>query len=194
MEMVSIGALKKMKSGAAFAANDNQGFDGRLVPSLFPTDAVARIFRPHRSGMTSGKARSKGWRLVFERRSAPYVEPLMGWTADDDPLATVELSFPRLKAAIRYAERRRIPYVVQSAEGQHEERQGRPRKVTRAFSDGTLERLGLGSLQENYDKAVPGAEARHDRGGDEGWTSPMAVVRDADLSLDAKRAILIDCA
>jgi hypothetical protein len=56
----------------------------------------------------------------------------------------------------------------------------------------TLERLGLGPLQESYDKAVAGAEARHDRRGEEGWTSPMAVVRDGSLSLDAKRAILID--
>jgi len=144
--------------------------------------------------MTSGKARSKGWRLVFERHSAPYVEPLMGWTADDDPLATVELSFPTLKAAIRYAERQRIPYTVQSVQEQNEERQATARRVTRAFSDATLERLGLGYLQENYDKAVAGVEARHDRRGDEGWTSPMAVVRDAGLPLDAKRAILIDWA
>jgi hypothetical protein len=63
--------------------------------------------------MTSGKARTRGWRLVFERRSAPYVEPLMGWTADDDPLAAVELSFPTLRAAVHYAERQGLPYVVQ---------------------------------------------------------------------------------
>ena len=194
METVSIGGLKKTKAAAAFAANDNHTPDRRLTPSLFPSDAVARIFRPQRSAMTSGKACSRGWRLVFERRSAPYVEPLMGWTADDDPLAAVELVFPTLKAAIRYAERQRIPYTVQSAQERNEERQATPRKVTRAFSDATLERLGLGSLQENYDRAVAGAETRHDRRGDEGWTSPMAAVRDASLSLDAKRAILIDWA
>jgi hypothetical protein len=66
--------------------------------------------------------------------------------------------------------------------------------VTRAFSDETLERLGLGSLQKSYDKAVARAEARHNRQGDEGWTSPMAVVRYGSLSLDGKRAILIDWA
>ncbi|NYD80407.1 hypothetical protein HD884_000448 [Ochrobactrum intermedium] len=26
--------------------------------------------------MTSGKARTKGWRLVFERQTAPFIEPL----------------------------------------------------------------------------------------------------------------------
>jgi hypothetical protein len=42
----------------------------------------------------------------------------MGWTADDDPLATIELSFPTLRAAVRYAERQRLPYVVQTTEEQ----------------------------------------------------------------------------
>lgn len=188
---------KQTKLEAAFAANDNHTpvADQRLTPSLFPRDAVARIFRPQRSAMTSGKAHSKGWRLVFERRTAPYVEPLMGWTGNDDPLADIELSFPTLKAAIRYAERQRIPYVVQGMRDQSgNEPAAAPRRVTRAFSDATLERLGLGSLQENYDRAVAGAEARHDRRGEEGWTSPMAVVRDPSLSLDAKRSILIDWA
>ncbi|MCA6117074.1 ETC complex I subunit [Bradyrhizobium sp. WSM 1738] len=195
METVTINGLKKTRREAAFAANDDHMPDGRLTPSLFPRDAVARIFRPQRSAMTSGNSRSKGWRLVFERRSAPYVEPLMGWTGDDDPLATVGLSFPTLKAAIRYAERQQIPYVVEGGPEQNaKELQAMPHKMTRAFSDATLARLGLGSLQESYDKAVAGAEARHDRRGEEGWTSPMAVVRDASLSLDAKRSILIDWA
>jgi hypothetical protein len=145
--------------------------------------------------MTSGKARTKGWQLVFERRSAPYVEPLMGWTADDDPLATVELSFPTLRAAVHYAERQGLPYVVQTTEEQSPGQLSvSSRKMNQGFADETLERLGLGSLQDSYDKAVAGAEARHDRRGEEGWTSPMAVVLDASLSLDAKRSILIDWA
>ncbi|WP_245309421.1 NADH dehydrogenase ubiquinone Fe-S protein 4 [Bradyrhizobium retamae] len=145
--------------------------------------------------MTSGKAGTKSWRLTFERRSAPYVEPLMGWTGDDDPLATVELSFPTLRSAIRYAERQRLPYVVEATEEHNgNQRQSVSRKMKHAFSDETLERLGLGSLRESYDKAVAGAEARQDRRGEEGWGWPMAVVCDPSLSLDAKRSILIDWA
>lgn len=196
MQAITTGG-KKTKSETAFAANDNHApvADERLTPSLLPKDAVARIFRPQRSAMTSGKAGSRGWRLVFERRMAPYIEPLMGWTGNDDPLADIELSFPTLKAAVRYAERQRIPYVVQGIHAQSgNEPQAAPRRVTRAFSDATLERLGLGSLQGNYDRAVAGAEARQDPRGEEGWTSPMAVVRDSSLSLDAKRSILIDWA
>jgi hypothetical protein len=116
MEMITHDVLKRTTSTtpeAASAANDNHRKDRRLTPSSYPRDTVACIFRPARSAMTSGKARTRGWRLVFERRSAPYVEPLMGWTADDDPLAAVELSFPTLRAAVHYAERQGLPYVVQ---------------------------------------------------------------------------------
>jgi hypothetical protein len=198
MEMITHDVLKWTTSTtakAASAANDNHRKDRRLTPSSFPRDRVARIFRPARSAMTSGKARTKGWQLLFERRSAPYVEPLMGWTADDDPLATVELSFPTLRAAVHYAERQGLPYVVQTTEEQSPGQLSvSSRKMKQGFADETLERLGLGSLQDSYDKAVAGAEARHDRRGEEGWTSPMAVVLDASLSLDAKRSILIDWA
>jgi hypothetical protein len=181
MEMITHDVLKRTTSttaATASAANDNQGRrkDRRLTPSSFPRDTVARIFRPARSAMTSGKARNKGWQLVFERRSAPYVEPLMGWTADDDPLATVELSFPTLGAAAGYAERQGLPYIVQTSEEQSPgQLSASSRKMKQGFADETLERLGLGFLQDCYDKAVAGAEALHDRRGEEVWTSPMAV-------------------
>jgi hypothetical protein len=198
MEMITHDVLKRTTSTtaeAASAANDNHRKDRRLTPSSFPRDTVARIFRPARSAMTSGKARTKGWQLVFERRSAPYVEPLMGWTADDDPLTTIELDFPTLRAAVRYAERHGLPYVVQTTEEQSPgQLSASSPKMKQGFADETLERLGLGSLQESYDEAVAGAEARHDPRGEEGWTSPIAVALDESLSLDAKRSILIDWA
>lgn len=195
MEAITTNALKHPTEVARFAANDNYRPDPRLTPSPFPKAARAVIFQPARSAMTSGKARSGGWRLIFERRGAPYVEPLMGWTADDDPLAQVELSFPTLRSAIRYAERQGLPYILQASRPEGADRGGigHP-KLTRAFSDATLERLGLGALQGSYTDAIAGAEARHDPRGDEGWTSPMAVANDAALSIEAKRAILIDWA
>ncbi|OYX90650.1 MAG: hypothetical protein B7X99_02055 [Rhizobiales bacterium 17-65-6] len=99
---------------ANWPANDARG-PLAMGRSVFPEDAVARIFRPSRCVMTAGRARCKGWRLVFERRGAPVIEPLMGWTAGSDTLAPVELDFPTLDAAIRYAERQGLAYVVQPA-------------------------------------------------------------------------------
>lgn len=82
--------------------------------SWFPRDAVAHIYRPARSVMTSGKARTKNWVLRFERRTPPFIEPLMGWTGGDDTLTQVELTFPSREAAIAYAERQGLNYVVRN--------------------------------------------------------------------------------
>lgn len=78
--------------------------------SIFPDDAHAIIYRPCRSAMTSGKQRTREWKLRFERRSAPFIEPLMGWTGGDDPLAPVELSFPSLESAVAYARRQGLSF------------------------------------------------------------------------------------
>lgn len=98
--------------------NDNRPrLDGPALSwgrSVFPDGATARIYQPCRSAMTSAKPR-KDWRLVFERRTAPFIEPLMGYTGGRDTLTQVELNFPTLEAAIRYAERQGLNYVVQAA-------------------------------------------------------------------------------
>ena len=70
----------------ASPANDNRRTRLAMGRSSFPEGAVARIFKPSRSATTSGKAGTKGWRLRFERRTAPFIEPLMGWTGDEDTL------------------------------------------------------------------------------------------------------------
>jgi hypothetical protein len=59
----------------------------RLMPSVFPRNKVAVIYKPAQSAVTSGKARSREWKFRFEPRSAGYIEPLMEWTRNDDTLA-----------------------------------------------------------------------------------------------------------
>jgi hypothetical protein len=142
--------------------------------------------------MTSAKAASKGWRLRFERRTAPFIEPLMGYTGGDDTLTQVELSFPTLHSAMRYAERNGLTYQVH----QHGEYPMIAATKTSAgsFSDATLTKLGLEDLQDTYGQAMAGAAARHDRSGPTGWASPMDVALDGSLSLDAKRSILMNWA
>jgi ETC complex I subunit conserved region len=80
--------------------------------SVLPNDAVAVIYRPARSAMTSGKARTRHWKLRFEPRTPRYIEPLMRWTGHDDTLAQVELSFPSLETAVAYARYEGLQYVV----------------------------------------------------------------------------------
>ena len=65
----------------------------------------AVIYKPAKSAMTSGRAGTKRWLLEFEPQSAPFIEPLMGWTCSTDPLAQVRLTFPNREAAVAYAQR-----------------------------------------------------------------------------------------
>src|SRR4029077_18057297 len=82
-----------------------------LTRSVFPEDAMAVIYKPARSAMTSGKARTRDWKLRFEPRSCPYIEPL-----SDDTLAQVELTFPSAAAAVAYARRQGLRYFLQGAD------------------------------------------------------------------------------
>lgn len=81
--------------------------------SPLPPGAVALIRRPTRSVLTSGKAQTRKWILSFERRTPPFIEPLMGWTGGDETLAQVQLSFPTRAGAIAFAEREGLTYRLE---------------------------------------------------------------------------------
>ena len=76
---------------------------------------TARIYRPARSAMQSGKGKSNSWVLVYEQSSARGIEPLMGYTSSSDTTQQVKLSFDTLEEAEAYAQRNGIPYSVQPA-------------------------------------------------------------------------------
>lgn len=121
-------------------ASDSQDKHGRGSPLYLGPDGmhvqpVARIFQPSRSVMTSSRPRTKNWRLAFERRTVPYVEPLMGWTGDDDVMAQVVLDFPTLEAAISYCTRQSLAYVVQHPRAAAPEAPKRGRKYAPHGSD-----------------------------------------------------------
>jgi hypothetical protein len=170
------------------ASNDNRQHLPLSRPA-FPPDAVAHIHRPCRSAMSSGPG-WPSWRLEFEPRSAPVLDPLMGWTGSRDPLRQVALTFPTLEAALSYAERQGLRAIVHhDAQSRADERD----VVKRAFSDGTLRRLGLGRLQDHYGDAMADASQVYEprrQAGD----SPLDVVRRSDLSVDDKRSILMNWA
>jgi hypothetical protein len=151
------------------ASNDNRRKALSFGRSVIPEDAVARIFKPSRSVTTSGKARK------------------------------VELKFPTLRSAIRYAERQGLRYVVQrlaSKAAALPTQTSRPlrNRPSHAFSDAIPERLGLSALQENYGQAMDEAAKRNGSSGPATWSSPMDVVGDPTLALEAKRSILMNWA
>lgn len=75
----------------------------------------ARIYRPARSAMTSGQANTKAWVLEFAPEEAKRIDPLMGWTGSGDMRRQVRLSFETSEAAVEYAERCGLAYVVEQA-------------------------------------------------------------------------------
>lgn len=72
----------------------------------------ARIFKPAKTAMQSGVARTKQWILDFAPDSARSVDPLMGWTSSSDMQSQVRLRFDTKEAALDYAKAKGIDAVV----------------------------------------------------------------------------------
>ena len=72
----------------------------------------ARIFRPAKNAMQSGKARSKQWVLEYEPEKPRTIDPLMGWTSSGDMKQQLTIRFHTREEAVAYCEREGIPYHV----------------------------------------------------------------------------------
>ena len=73
----------------------------------------ARIFKPARSAMQSGKGKSQDWVLEYEQDSPRAADPLMGWTSTSDTITQVKLKFASCEEAEAYARRKGIAFSVQ---------------------------------------------------------------------------------
>lgn len=72
----------------------------------------ARIYRPARTAMSSGTAKTRRWVLEFPHESAKEIDPLMGWTSSDDTQQQVRLAFDTKEEALAYAEEHGIDAAV----------------------------------------------------------------------------------
>ncbi|QFT32426.1 hypothetical protein FIV00_18190 [Labrenzia sp. THAF82] len=77
---------------------------------------VARIYRPAKTAMQSGKAKTHRWVLDYEPEAAKSVEPLMGYTSSSDMKQQIRLYFESQEDAVAYAKRHGIPYRVEKAQ------------------------------------------------------------------------------
>jgi hypothetical protein len=73
---------------------------------------IARIYKPAKTAMQSGKANTQEWALQFEPEQPRTVEPLMGWTSSGDMRQQLRLRFDTKEDAIAYCERHGIAYQV----------------------------------------------------------------------------------
>ena len=77
----------------------------------------ARIFRPARSAMSSGTAKSKTWVLEHVPGGAREIDPLMGWTSSSETQTQVRMLFDSKQAALDYASEHGIDAVVSDPHG-----------------------------------------------------------------------------
>ena len=73
---------------------------------------AARIYKPAKTAMQSGTAKTREWVLDYEPEQPREIEPLMGWTSSGDMRQQVRLRFATAEEAVAYAERHGIPYQV----------------------------------------------------------------------------------
>ena len=73
---------------------------------------VARIYRPSKTAMQSGKGKTAMWVVEHEPAAPRKVEPLMGYTSSSDMLSQVRLKFETREEAVRYAETNGIEFRI----------------------------------------------------------------------------------
>ena len=74
---------------------------------------LARIFRPSKTAMQSGRAKAANWVLEFEPQAARHPDRLMGWTVTSDTESSqVRLTFDTKEEAVRYAEAHGIAFQL----------------------------------------------------------------------------------
>lgn len=72
----------------------------------------ARIYKPAKTAMSSGTAKTNVWVLEHVAEQARSVDPLMGWTSSDDTQAQIKLTFDTKQAAVEYAQAKGIEVTV----------------------------------------------------------------------------------
>ncbi len=72
----------------------------------------ARIYRPAKTAMQSGRAKVGGWVLEYEPTGG-RLDPLMGWSGAGDTRGQLHLAFETAADAIAYATKHTIEYNLQ---------------------------------------------------------------------------------
>ena len=71
----------------------------------------AKIFKPTKTAMQSGKRNTKNWLIEFDTLNTG-IDPLMGWETSRDTMSEVKLEFSSKEEAINYAKKNNIDYYV----------------------------------------------------------------------------------
>ena len=69
----------------------------------------AKIYKPTKSAMQSGKRNTKKWLLEFDTQNTG-IDPLMGWRSSKDTMSEVKIEFITKEQAVDYAKKNNIDY------------------------------------------------------------------------------------
>ncbi len=72
----------------------------------------AKIYKPSKTAMQSGRSKFNKWILKFNNNRNQKKDNIMGWNGGSNTISQVELKFDTKEDAINYAERNDIEYVV----------------------------------------------------------------------------------
>ncbi len=72
----------------------------------------AKIYRPAKTAMQSGKAKTHVWVLEHEMEKPKLIDSVMGYTGSSDTQQQVKLTFETRELAEAYAKRHGIEYRV----------------------------------------------------------------------------------
>ena len=73
---------------------------------------TARIYKPAKTAMQSGRSKTDNWILEFFQSSATTRDRLMGWRSGKDTQKQVKLKFKSKDDAIKYAEKNYIKFTL----------------------------------------------------------------------------------
>tara|TARA_B100001013_G_scaffold154923_1_gene92218 strand:+ start:205 stop:486 length:282 start_codon:yes stop_codon:yes gene_type:complete len=71
----------------------------------------AKIYKPTKTAMQSGLAKSKNWILEYIVEKTG-VNPLMGWESSSNTLSEIKLEFSSKENAIKYAKKNKINFEI----------------------------------------------------------------------------------
>lgn len=80
----------------------------------------ARIYKPNRSTMQAGRAKSHEWILEFEPKGTRYIEPLMRWSGTQYTKRQIHLHFKNKEKAVTFAHKNEISYILLPAHEFHQ--------------------------------------------------------------------------
>lgn len=72
----------------------------------------AKIYKPTKTAMQSGKNNTKTWVLEYLCENSKSIDPVMGWTSGSDTRAQLKLKFESQEEAEKYAKLHKIEYYV----------------------------------------------------------------------------------